>query len=125
MALFEEALTGKIIGAAVEVHKQLGPGLLESIYEECLEFELLQAGLSVERQKPLPVEYKSLKLQGEYFIDLLVDGRVIIELKTVEHILPVHEAQLMTYMKLANIKVGLLLNFNVAVLKQGVRRIVI
>lgn len=125
MALVEEALTSKIIGAAVEVHKQLGPGLLESIYEECLEFELLQAGLTVERQKPMPVEYKSLKLRGEYFIDLLVDNRVIIELKTLEHILPVHEAQLMTYMKLAHIKVGLLLNFNVAVLKQGIRRIVL
>ncbi|MFH1049831.1 MAG: GxxExxY protein [bacterium] len=117
-------ITEKIIGCAIEVHRHLGPGLLESAYEECLYFELLNAGLSVERQKPVPVVYKEKKLECGYRIDLLVENLVVVELKTVDEFNPVHEAQILTYMKFANKKIGLLINFNVTVLKNGIRRFV-
>jgi len=121
---FEE-LTRKIIGASIEVHKALGPGLLESAYEECLFYELTQLGLKVERQKPVPVVYKEIKLDYGYRIDLLVEDTVIIELKSIDTFAPVHEAQLLTYMKFANKKIGLLINFNVTVLKNGLKRYVL
>ncbi|HWR13856.1 MAG TPA: GxxExxY protein [Terriglobales bacterium] len=113
--------TRPIIGAAIEVHRQLGPGLMESAYETCLCHELQSRGIGFERQVDIPVEYKGIKLECGYRADLLV-GDVIVELKAVEALLPVNEAQLMTYMRLLNKKVGLLINFNVPVLKDGIRR---
>ena len=104
------------------MHAELGPGLLESTYEACLTYELLQSGYKVERQKPLPVIYKEVKLDAGYRIDLLVNNKVIVELKSVDAIAPIHEAQLLTYMKLSGIKLGLLLNFNVKDFKQGIMR---
>ncbi len=118
-------LTGKIIGAAIEVHKQLGPGMLESAYEECLCYELFLCGLKVERQKPIPVVYKEIKLDCGYRTDLLVENEVIVELKAQDAILPVHEAQILTYLRFANKKIGLLINFNVTVLKNGIRRFIL
>src|SRR5438309_11677362 len=115
-------VTHEIIGAAIEVHRVLGPGLLESAYEECLSRELELRNLKVERQKPLPVVYKDVKLECGYRIDLLVDGRIVVELKAVEAIAPVHEAIVLTYLRLSGCRVGLLINFNVAVLKGGIRR---
>lgn len=115
-------LTEKIIGAAIEVHRYLGPGLLESTYEACLIFELELLGLRVERQKSLPVIYKGMKLEQGYRIDLLVNDKVIIELKVVEKVLPVHKAQILSYLKLSGYQVGLLLNFNVKLLKNGIQR---
>ncbi len=120
---FDE-LTGRIIGAGIEIHRQLGPGLLESTYEECLCHELGLLQIPFERQKPLPVVYKDTKLDCGYRLDLVVNERVIVELKTVEELLPIHEAQLLTYLKLSNLPVGLLINFNVPVLVQGVKRLV-
>ena len=115
-------ITRTIIGCGIEVHKQLGPGLLESAYEECLAFELKQKGLRVERQKALPIQYKEIQLGYGYRIDLLVENTVVIELKSVDILHPLHEAQILTYMKFAEKKVGLLMNFNVLVLKDGVKR---
>jgi GxxExxY protein len=115
-------ITRTIIGCGIEVHKQLGPGLLESAYEECLVFELKQKGLRVERQKALPIQYKDIQLEYGYRIDLLVENTVVIELKSVDILHPLHEAQILTYMKFAEKKVGLLMNFNVLVLKDGVKR---
>ena len=115
-------LTGKVIGAAIEVHKTLGPGLLESVYEECLCRELQLIKFSYERQKSLPVEYKGAMLDCGYRLDLVVEGRLIVELKSCDTLQPIHEAQLLTYLKLTNIKVGLLINFNVPVLKDGIKR---
>ena len=115
-------ITREIIGASIEVHKVLGPGLLESAYEECLEFELKNRGFKVDRQKPVPVIYKELKLDRGYRIDLLVENMVVVELKSVEALNPVHEAQILTYMKFAEKKIGLLINFNVKLLKQGLKR---
>ena len=120
-----DPLTEKIIGFAIEVHRQLGPGLLESAYEECLCFELKQADIPFRRQVPLPVVYKSVRLDCGYRLDIAIENQVIIELKTVERLLPIHEAQLLTYMKLARIPTGLLLNFNTAVLKDGIRRLML
>lgn len=120
-----EDLTRKIIGASIEVHKALGPGLLESAYEECLFYELTQHGLKVERQKPVTVVYKEIKLDYGYRIDLLVEDTVIVELKSIDTFAPVHEAQILTYMKFANKKIGLLINFNVTVLKNGLKRYVL
>lgn len=117
-------LTEKIIGAAIEVHRHLGPGLLESTYETCLVYELERLDLVVERQKALPVIYKEVKLEQGYRIDLLVEGVVIVELKVVEEISLVHEAQVLSYLKLSGCPAGLLLNFNVKLLKQGIRRFV-
>ncbi len=120
-----ENLSGQIIGAAIEVHRNLGPGLLESAYEECLAYELRQKKLSYERQKELPIVYKDLKLEYGYKLDLLVEDSIIVEIKSVEKIAPVHTAQILTYMRLANIKIGLLINFNVTVLKNGIKRFVL
>ena len=120
-----DLLTEKIIGFAIEVHRQLGPGLLESAYEECLCYELKQNGIQLQRQVALPVVYKAVRLDCGYRMDIVVDGQVIIELKTVERLLPVHEAQMLTYMKLSGIRTGLLLNFNSAVLKDGIRRLML
>jgi len=117
-----DPLTGSIIGAAIEVHRFLGPGLLESTYEECLCHELHLRGLSFRRQVNLPVEYKGLLLDCGYKIDLLVEEEVVLELKAVEKLLPVHQAQLLTYLKLAHKRVGLLVNFNVPLLTQGIIR---
>ncbi|MGB8363328.1 MAG: GxxExxY protein [Rhizomicrobium sp.] len=120
-----DLLTGRIIGFAIEVHRQLGPGLLESAYEECLCFELKRADIFFQRQMPLPVVYKSVRLDCSYRPDIVVEDRVIIELKTVERLLPIHEAQMLTYLKLSGIATGLLLNFSCAVLKDGLRRLVL
>jgi len=117
-------ITETIIGAAINVHRTLGPGLLESAYEACLAFDLSDTGFSIEQQKPLPVIYKDVKLDCGYRLDLLVEKEVIVELKSVEKILPIHKAQLMSYLKLSGCKVGLLINFNVEVLKDGIVRIV-
>jgi len=118
-------ITERILACAIEVHKQLGPGLLESAYEECLYYELVNIGLHVKKQHPLPLVYKEIKLDAGYRIDLLVENKVIVEIKSVDSIAQIHKAQLMTYMKLANIKIGLLLNFNVTRLKNGIVRWII
>jgi len=115
-------ITETIIGCAIKVHKELGPGLLESAYEECLAYELKQAGLNAERQVPIPVVYKDIKLECGYRADVLVENKVIVELKTVDAIAPVHEAQILTYLKFAKKEVGLLINFNVTILKNGIKR---
>jgi GxxExxY protein len=117
--LLHEDLTERVIGAAIEVHRALGPGLLESAYEECLCHEFHLQGISFERQRPLPVEYKGVKLDCGYRLDLTVENKVILEIKCVEHILPVHEAQLLTYLKMTGMRVGLLLNFSVSTLIRG------
>jgi GxxExxY protein len=117
-------ITQAIIGAAIEVHKALGPGLLESAYEECLARELTLKGIPFERQHPLPIEYKGLQLDCGYRIDLLVENRVVVELKAIEGLLPLHEAQILTYLKLGGWSTGLLINFNVPVLTKGIRRLV-
>lgn len=118
-----DELTGAIIGAAIEVHRHLGPGLLESAYEECLAVELLDINLTVERQLELPIHYKGRRVNAGYRIDMLVNRQVIVELKSVQRLEPIHEAQLLTYLKLADKRYGLLLNFNVPVMKQGIRRL--
>ncbi len=115
-------LTYKIIECCVEVHKELGPGLMESVYEICLERVMTKAGLYVQRQVLLPVTFKGEKLNKEFIIDMLVNELVILEFKSVETLLPVHESQLVTYLKLADKKIGLLINFNVTLLKDGIRR---
>jgi GxxExxY protein len=117
-------ITHKIIGCAIEVHKTLGPGLLESAYEECLAFELDKKGLVFRRQQPTPVIYKDIKLDCGYRIDLLIENSVVVELKVVDEFCPVHEAQILTYMKFSNMKYGLLINFNVTTLRNGIRRFV-
>ena len=117
-------LTGQIIGAAIEVHRHLGPGLLESAYETCLAYELRQLGLAVERQKALSLIYKEIKLDHGYRVDLLVEQKVVVELKVVDQIAPVHEAQVLSYLRFSGCKVGLLLNFNVKLLKDGIRRFI-
>ena len=118
-------LTNKVLGLAFEVHTQLGVGLLESTYETCLYHELIETNIQVERQKKLPIIYKGIKLDTDYRIDLLIDKRLIIELKSVEALQPVHSAQILTYMKLSNLKYGLLLNFNVPRLKNGIKRFIL
>jgi GxxExxY protein len=115
-------ITQQIITCAIEVHKYLGPGLMESVYEACLFKEIKNAGLYVERQKILPVSYKGIVLDKAFIIDQLIEGEIVLELKSVEGLLPVHDAQLLTYLKLSNKKLGLLINFNVTVLKDGIRR---
>ena len=117
-------LTEKIIGAAIEVHRHLGPGLLESAYETCLAYELEQQGLTVERQKALPLVYKDIQLDQGYRIDLLVEQKVVVELKVVEQLTPVHEAQVLSYLKFSGCPIGLLFNFNVKLLKDGMRRFI-
>ncbi len=120
----EDKLSKEIIGAAIEVHRHLGPGLLESAYEECLCKELEIRDVAFERQKPLPVVYKGLALDCGYRLDIVVEGKVILELKSVNKIESIHEAQLLTYLKLSNLKLGILINFNVPILKEGIKRIV-
>jgi GxxExxY protein len=121
----DNELTHGIIGAAIEVHRLLGPGLLESAYEECLARELTLRGLRFERQKPVPVVYKDVKLECGYRVDLLVEGRVVVELKAVEALAPIHEAIILTYLRLSACPLGLLINFNVRVLKDGIRRYIL
>lgn len=120
--LVDEDLTEQIIGAAIEVHRELGPGLLETAYEQCLCHELTLRGISFRCQVELPVLYKGLKLDCGYRLDLMVADRIVVELKSVERILPVHESQLLTYLRLTGKKVGLLINFNVPVLRSGIVR---
>jgi GxxExxY protein len=119
-----DLITRRIIGAAIEVHKGIGPGLLESAYEACLAFELRQMGLKVEVQKPLPVVYKDMKLDCGYRLDLVVEDAVIVEIKAVERLSPIHDTQLLSYLRLSHMRVGLLLNFHVRVLKDGLKRMV-
>jgi len=119
-----DGLTGRIIGAAIEVHKALGPGLLESAYEICLAHELSLARISFDRQVPLPVTYKSLQLDCGYRLDFLVEKTVVLELKAMEGLQPIHEAQLLTYLKLGGWSIGLLINFNAPVLRKGLKRMV-
>ena len=116
-------LTERVIGACIEIHRALGPGLLESAYEECLCYELSRAGIKFERQKPLPVHYKAVNLECGYRLDLVIEKKLIVELKAVDEIAPIHEAQLLTYLKLSGLTLGLLINFNVPVLKAGIKRI--
>lgn len=117
-------LTEKIIGSAIEIHKTIGPGLLESAYDECLAHELKLRGLAFERQVHLPVSYKAIKLDCGYRLDFLVEKSVVVELKAVDALHPIHEAQVLTYLKLGGWTVGLLINFNVPVLKDGIKRLV-
>jgi len=116
-------VSGQVIGAAIEVHRELEPGLLESAYEACLAYELRHRGVKVEQQVAQPVFYKGLQLECGYRLDLLVEDRVIVELKAVEALLPIHEAQLLTYLKLRKLRLGLLINFNVPILKNGIKRL--
>ncbi|NVO08971.1 MAG: GxxExxY protein [Bacteroidales bacterium] len=122
--LSENELSNIILGCAIEVHRQLGPGLLESAYQECLYYELIKAGLDVQKEKPMPIIYKDVKLDHGYRIDLLVNNKVVIEIKTVETFTDVHTAQVLTYLKLGNYKLGLLLNFYVTTLKNGIKRVI-
>ncbi len=119
-----DAITRRIIGAAIEVHRRLGPGLLESAYEACLAYELRQRGFKVEQQKPLPVVYKEVRLDCGYRMDLVVEDSVVVEVKAVEDLAPIHDAQLLSYLRIAEKRVGLLVNFHVRVLKNGLKRIV-
>ena len=121
----DNQLTHEIIGAAIEVHRVLGPGLLESAYEECLTQELMTRNLQIERQKPIPLVYKDTRLDCGFRIDLLVEGRVIVELKSVEALAPIHEAIILTYLRLSGCRLGLLINCNVKALKYGVRRFIV
>jgi len=120
-----DTISEKIIGAAIRVHRELGPGLLESAYEACLFFELNSQGLKVERQKGLPVVYRDVHLDCGYRIDLIVADQIIIELKAIEAVEPIHKAQLLSYLKLSGCKMGLLINFNVKLLKSGIHRMVL
>jgi GxxExxY protein len=119
-----DQITRQIIGAAIEVHKAVGPGLLESAYQACLAYEVLQRGLKAEEQVPLPVLYKDVRLDCGYRMDLLVEDSVIVEIKAVERLCPIHDAQLLSYLRIAHKQVGLLINFYIRVLKDGVKRIV-
>lgn len=117
------ALSQRVIGAAIEVHRHLGPGLLESAYQTCLAYELSQAGLLVQQQLNLPLIYKGIQLDAAYRIDILVENQLVLELKTVEKILPIHEAQLLSYLRLGGFPLGLLLNFHAPTLKEGIKRL--
>jgi GxxExxY protein len=120
-----DPLTAQVIGIAIDVHRELGPGLLESAYEQCLCYELQQKGLQFQRQVPLPVRYKAVNLDCGYRLDIVVAGVLVLELKAIERLLPIHDAQMLSYLKLGGFKVGLLLNFHSPVLKDGIRRLVI
>jgi GxxExxY protein len=120
-----DELTKKVIGAAIEVHRNLGPGLLESTYEACLIYEFRQQCMKVEWQKPIPIDYKKIRLDCGYRLDLMVEEKIIIEVKSVTELTKVHEAQLITYLKLSGCKIGLLMNFNVRSLKDGIRRMIL
>jgi len=123
--LYHEELTEKIIACAIEVHRHLGPGLLESAYEECYCHELRLQEVPFERQKPLPLEYKGVKLECSYRMDVVADNKAVVEIKCVEKILPVHEAQLLTYLRLSGFKVGLIINFHTNTIKNGIKRLVL
>lgn len=123
--LHEKELTQQIIGAAIEVHREVGPGLLESAYQACLAHEFSLRGLPFEQEKPLAVEYKGIQLDCGYRLDFVVAEKVVVELKAVDGLRPIHEAQLLTYLKLTGCRVGLLINFNVPILKNGIKRIVL
>ncbi len=125
MNVRENEVSGKIIGAAIEVHKQLGPGLLESAYEECLAHEMGLRNIPFVRQKPLPLTYKGTQLDCGYRLDFLVDNLVVVELKTVTTFAPIHTAQVITYLKLTRCKLGLLLNFHTSIMKKGIKRVVL
>jgi GxxExxY protein len=120
----ENELSNIVIGHAIEVHRSLGPGLLESAYQECLYFDLIQSGLHVEKEKPMPIIYKDVKLDHGYRIDLLVENKLVLELKTVEFFTDVHTAQVLTYLRLGNYKLGLLINFHTGLLKEGIKRVI-
>ena len=124
MDLSENEISSIIVECALKVHKALGPGLLESAYEECLLYELQRQGLSVEQQKPLPLVYEEVKLEVGYRVDLLVNHKVIIEIKSVETLTDVHLAQVLTYLKLSGCRLGLLMNFNISLIKNGIKRVV-
>ena len=119
-----DSITRRMIGAAIEVHRHLGPGLLESAYEACLAYELRDLGFKLEQQKPLPVVYKNVRLDCGYRLDLVVEDSVVVEVKAVEQLAPIHDAQLLSYLRLSSKRVGLLINFHVRVLKNGLKRIV-
>ncbi len=121
---FDE-LSNKVLGCAIEVHRELGPGLLESTYEQCLAYELNRAKIPFQLQVALPVDYKQIRLDCGYRIDLFVNNSLIVEVKSIDQLLKIHEAQILTYMKLTKVRVGLLINFNVELLKKGVRRFVL
>lgn len=120
----DKLLTHTILGAAIEIHRSLGPGLLEAVYEECLAKELSLLGLGYERQKPVPLVYKELKLECGYRLDFLVQRRVVVELKSVEALAPIHDSVMLTYLRLSGAPLGLLINFNVPILKEGIKRFV-
>jgi len=122
--MIQNSITEKIIGAAINVHRELGPGLLESAYQECLFFELMNLGLAVEKEKTVPLIYKDVKLDCGYRIDLLVENEIIVELKAVDQLNDLHLAQILTYLKIKNKKIGLLINFNVSQLKDGLKRVI-
>jgi GxxExxY protein len=121
----KDQITDDVIGSAIEVHKRLGPGLLESAYEACLCFELDNSGMKFSRQKSISIEYKNVQLNCGFRADIIVDDRLLLELKAVEKISPIHEAQLLTYLKLTGLRTGLILNFNTVLLKDGIRRMVL
>jgi GxxExxY protein len=118
------SITEKVIGCAIEVHRAIGPGLLESAYEECLCYELKEQGLNFKRQVPLPVVYKGVKLDCGYVLDIIVEDLVILEIKAVERVMPIHEAQLLSYLRMLDKRIGLILNFNMPIMKNGIKRIV-
>jgi GxxExxY protein len=120
----ENELSSVIIGEGIKVHQQLGPGLLESVYEECLAYRLIKVGLAIEKQKPIPLIFEEVKLECGFRCDILVEGKLIIEVKAVEGLNDIHLAQVLTYLKLTNTKLGLLMNFNVVRLKEGIKRVV-
>ena len=120
-----DLFTDRVIGLAIDVHRALGPGLLESAYEACLCRELELAGIHFKRQVPLPIGYKGLRVEEAYRLDIVVDARLILEVKAVEKLAPIHEAQQLTYLKLSGLKIGLLLNFNAPMLKEGIRRLIL
>jgi GxxExxY protein len=120
----EDQISNKVIGLAIDVHNALGPGLLESAYRECLSYELVNNGFRVEKEKPMPIVYKNIKLDHGYRMDLLIEDKVVIEIKTVESFTDVHLAQVLTYLRLGNYKLGLLINFEVTLLKHGIKRII-
>jgi GxxExxY protein len=125
MLLHETGLGERVIGLGIDVHRALGPGLLESAYEECLCYELKAAGIAFDRQVPLPVTYKSIRLDCGYRMDLVVASEIVLEVKAVDRLLPIHDAQILTYLKLSGHKIGLLMNFNSVTLKEGLRRLVL
>ena len=122
--MIENELANKVIGIAIDVHRALGPGLLESAYQECMRYKIDQSGLFVEKEKPMPLVYEAVKLNCGYRIDLLVENKLVIEIKSIEVLNDIHLAQILTYMKLGNYRLGLLMNFNVELMKDGIKRVI-